>query len=859
MRNLFLYVVALGFIISSCKTAEQTVKNENKEKKLYAIPDYKSAYTKRVDLINTTLFLTPSWKEKELKGLAEITLKQHFFPSDSITLNARSMSILNVSLVTGKNKKLLEYTYDQSLLIIRLPRIYYSHEEIKIAIEYIAKPESTVIPGNISFKSDKGLFFVDPDSIDDSRPTQLWTQGETESNSVWFPTVESPEQKMTSEIFLTVDSAFKTLSNGLLIETINNNNGTFTWHWRNDLPAAPYLVFIGVGDYAIVKDKWNGIEVSYYVDPPYEKNARLAFGNTPEMMTFFSKLLGVTYPWQKYSQIVVHDYISGAMENVTAVVHGTNMQQDEGSNIDDNYEHYVAHELFHQWFGNLVTCKSWSNITLNEGFANYSEYLWNEYKYGKTKAESELNKSLRSYFRAAEKSDPPLIRYQYDDAEDVYDRISYNKGGNILHMLRSYLGDSAFFKGLNVYLTDNRFSSAEADNLRHAFEKVTGEDLNWFFNQWFFKGGHPQLTVSYSWNELSKKETIKIKQIQDLTKSPLYKLPLDIDFYFENSVERKRIVLTKSSQEFEFPLNQKPKVVSVDAERTLVGTITTERPEEETIYLYDHSKYVRDRGQAVTTIGFVQEINSPASNMIRRALKDSAQLVRQDALIYASIICQNEPASIKETMFDIAMNDPASDCRSTAIQRIKTYYKAEECVPLFEKLLKDKSHVVVASAFDNLKDKDPEKGAKAALELEADSSSEVLAKLSTYYSNNDSADFIHVYKRAYLFVDRWEKFSILEDLGKYAGNHYNLKTIKSAVDLITKDAMGSSFDYYKKICEEVLSDTQTKLGTASSSFSKNENRWLEMNPGLTKDAISQELTYLQTYIENKRNIIKNIN
>ena len=859
MRKLFLFGITFGIFIISCKAPEQAVKNETKEKKLYAIPEYKAAYTKRVDLINTTLFLTPLWKEKEIKGLAEITLKQHFFPSDSITLNARSMSILNVSLVNGNDRRLLKYDYDQFLLTVRLPRIYNSNEEIKIAIEYIAKPEATVVPGQISFKSDKGLFFVDPDSIDESRPTQLWTQGETESNSVWFPTVESPEQKMTSEIFLTVDSGFKTLSNGLLIETINNNNGTYTWHWRNNLPAAPYLVFIGVGDYAIVKDKWNGIEVSYYVDPPYEKYAKLAFGNTPEMMTFFSNLLGVTYPWQKYSQIVVHDYISGAMENVTAVVHGTNMQQDPGANIDDNYEHYIAHELFHQWFGNLVTCKSWSNITLNEGFANYSEYLWNEYKYGKTKAESDLNKSLRSYFRAAEKSDPPLIRYQYNEAEDIYDRISYNKGGCILHMLRSYLGDSAFFKGLNVYLTDNRFSSAEADNLRHAFEKVTGEDLNWFFNQWFFKGGHPQLTVSYSWNETSKKETIKIKQIQDLTKSPLYKLPLDIDFHFKDSIERKRIIMTKSSQEFEFPLNEKPLLVSVDAERTLVGTITTDRPEEETIYLYDHSKYVRDRGQAVTTIGFVQEINSPGSMMVRRALKDSAELVRQDALIYASIICQNEPESIKETMFDIAMNDPSSACRSTAIQRIKTYYKAEECVPLFEKLLKDKSHVVVASAFDNLKDKDPEKGVKAALELEADSSSEVLAKLCTYYSNNDSMDFIRVYKRAYLFVDRWDKFSVLEDLGKYAGNHYNLKTIKSAVDLITSDALGGSFDYYKMICEEVLLEVQTKLEASSINFNKNETRWLKINPGFTKEDIAKEISYLQTYVENKRNVLKNIN
>jgi aminopeptidase N len=481
-----------------------------------------------------------------------------------------------------------------------------------------------------------------------------------------------------------------------------------------------------------------------------------------------------------------------------------------------------------------------------------------EYKYGKTKAENHLVDDMRIYLRSTEKADPALIRYQYEEREDMYDRVSYNKGGCVLHMLRTYLGDSAFFKGFNLYLNQNKFSSVEGDNLRQAFEKTSGEDLNWFFNQWYYKGGHPILNVSYKWDETKKTEIVKIKQVQDLNKNPLYKLPLDIDFYFNDTIERKKITVTKNIQEFEFAISAKPNVVSVDAERSLVGSIVTDRPIEETIYLFDHSKHVRDRSQAVTTIGFVMDTKSPESTLMRRALKDPAEIVRKEALIYASIIFQNDPESIKDLIFDVALHDSSTENRKTALERIKTYYKAEECVPLFEECLKDLSHRVVATAFDQLKDKDAEKGARVALQLESDSSSEVMSKLATYYADNDSTDEIRIFKKAFRFVDRWEKYGVLEDLGIYAGNHYNLKVVKAGVDLISTDALGSSFDHYKSTCGEVLNEISDKLNKALISFNKNVNNWTKYNQGMSSDEIRSELSNLQIYIESKRNEIKNV-
>ena len=233
-----------------------------------------------------------------------------------------------------------------------------------------------------------------------------------------------------------------------------------------DLPHAPYLFFMGVGDYAVVKDTWKGKEVNYYVEKEYAPVAKKIFGNTPEMMTFFSKITGVEYPWVKYSQITGRDYVSGAMENTTATIHQESAQQDARELVDgNNWESTIAHELFHQWFGDYVTTESWSNLTLNESFANYSRNTCGmNINMVKMPAMPRIINDMQGYLQS-ESENKDLVRFYYADKEDMFDAVSYNKGGRILHMLRNYVGDSAFFKALNLYLTTNKFKSAEAHQL----------------------------------------------------------------------------------------------------------------------------------------------------------------------------------------------------------------------------------------------------------------------------------------------------------------------------------------------------------------------------------------------------------
>ena len=314
----------------------------------------------------------------------------------------------------SSNNQQLEYNYDDFKIFIKLPKEYEKEEEFTVYIKYTARPEKVKQKGSAAIKQAKGLYFINADGSDKKKPTQIWTQGETEASSCWFPTIDAPNQKTTQEIYITVPNKFVTLSNGKLINQITEGANR-TDYWKMDQKHAPYLFFMGIGEYEIIKDSYKNIPVDYYVEKQYAPYAKDIFGLTPEMMEFFSNLLGVEYPWNKYSQIVGRDYVSGAMENTTAVIHGEQAYQKPGQLIDENsQENTIAHELFHHWFGNLVTSESWSNLTLNESFANYSEYLWREYKYGKANASMHLFEVNEAYLNG-QNNDKDLVRFEYAD------------------------------------------------------------------------------------------------------------------------------------------------------------------------------------------------------------------------------------------------------------------------------------------------------------------------------------------------------------------------------------------------------------------------------------------------------------
>ena len=410
---------------------------------------YNPANTILTDLVHTKLEVSFNWEESQLNGKATIPAKPHFYESDKLILDAKGMDVLKVQM----NGADLNYTYNDALkLNIDLGRTYKSTEQYTISIEYVSKPDELEMGGSSAITGDKGLYFINPKGEEKNKMPQIWTQGETQANSVWFPTIDSPNAKTTQEIYITVEDKYVTLSNGDLVSSKLNKDGTRTDYWKQDLPHAPYLFMMAIGEYSIVKDSYtkkdgSKIEVNYYVEPEYEKDARGIFGETPNMIGYFSELLDLEYPWDKYNQVVVRDYVSGAMENTGAVIFGEYVYKDKEDLLDGNDQSTIAHELFHHWFGDLVTCESWANLPLNESFANYSQYLWDEYRYGMDEADYQAEMEADGYFQSASyQGYHDLIWFDHFDKEDMFDGHSYNKGGRILHMLRSYLGDEAFFK-----------------------------------------------------------------------------------------------------------------------------------------------------------------------------------------------------------------------------------------------------------------------------------------------------------------------------------------------------------------------------------------------------------------------------
>ncbi|GAC1532799.1 MAG: hypothetical protein NVS3B15_13280 [Sediminibacterium sp.] len=684
-------LVLIGFVTATTAMSQTASINTNGSKK-----SYRAFATRINDLVHTRLDARFDYSRSYLNGKVWITLKPHFYATDSLLLDAKGMNINKVALVKGDRKIPLQYRYDSLLLAIKLDRTYQKSESYVIYIDYTAKPNEFRTDGSAAITDAKGLYFINPKGVEKDKPTQIWTQGETEATSVWIPTIDKPNQKTTQQFNLTVPAKYVTLSNGKRTAQVKNPDGTRTDTWVMELPHAPYLFFIGVGDFAVVKDSYKGKEVSYYVEKQYEKVARRIFGHTPEMIKFYSEKLGIDYPWVKYSQIVGRDYVSGAMENTTATLHQESAQQDARELADGNeWENTIAHELFHQWFGDLVTAESWSNLTVNESFADYSQLLWLEHKYGKDEAGYENDKELFEYLRSGEQN-RDLVRFYYNDKEDMFDRVSYNKGGRILHMLRNFVGDDAFFKSLNRYLTSNKFGTGNAHKLRLAFEEVTGKDLNWFFDQWYFGSGHPKLAISYRYDAPSQTANVFIRQTQEGNK--LFKLPFAIDVYHGTNKVRHMVWVENKEDTFSFSVASRPDLVNVDGDKILLTDKNDNKTLTEYIHQYKYAGNYTDRKEAI--IFASRNIHDPAAyRLLTSALDDPFYRIRSRAL--NSLDSTVMDAATISKVEAIAKKDPYRKVRADAIDQLaklkKNAYK-----DFFVQAIRDSSYSVAGAALQAL-------------------------------------------------------------------------------------------------------------------------------------------------------------
>ncbi|MEP1781013.1 M1 family metallopeptidase [Reichenbachiella sp.] len=743
---------------------------------------YKGSEARTWDLLHTDLALSFDWKKRYLYGQATLDLTPFFYEQELLVLDAKGMEIKSI-VIKGET---VMYDYDGLEIKIPFDQVFTRKDTVQVVIAYTAKPYERDVKGSEAIEENRGLYFINADGLDPNKPQQIWTQGETEASSGWFPTIDIPNERSTQKMRITVQNHFKTLSNGLLVEQVQEADGRRTDVWVMDQPHAPYLFMMAVGEFEVVKDQWNNVPLAYWMEKGYGQYAKNIFGHTPEMMTFFSDLLDYRYPWKKYDQIVVRDYVSGAMENTSASLFYEALNVTDRYLIDENWDDIIAHELMHQWFGDLVTCESWSNLTLNEGFASYSEYLWNQYKYGQDKADYVFLIEQEAYFSEAAEEQKNLIRYFYKDKDDMFDAHSYNKGAAVLHMLRNYLGDEAFFSGLRKYLQDNAYNSVEIAQLRLAFESVTGEDLNWFFDQWYFFAGHPELEVRHKYENDTL--TLNVSQIQTEDEVPIFRLPVFIDIWKGDKLFSYPVVIKDAYETYQFPMNEKPDAVIFDSGRQLLAEI--DHPKSEQEY---YAQFVKDRSlvSRIETMDSLYAFKDKKliDQVLLKAFRDPFDMVRQYAVEYLI----NEEVKLKKYephVIDL-LKDSSSHVRSYVIAYLGRD-GFEKYRSNFDKALNDSSYLVVSSAIAQFTRNEEELPNQFLDDQKSETDLNIIVTLANYYNQQESEEsyqwfkdriegldgntlffFIQAYAEKLLEAPTKYKVSAVGQLENVARNHSN--------------------------------------------------------------------------------------
>ena len=479
----------------------------------------------------------------------------------AVTLHAVDMQIDDVT-VDGNPVESTDYDGEQ--LRIELGRSLARGQQFTLAVSYACAPR-------------RGLYFIEPDDEHPDRPLECWSQGQDEDSRHWWPCIDHPIEKATTELICTAPRGLFVLSNGDLREQTDVDGDRTRWHYALELPHAPYLVTLVCGRFAEVKERApeTGTDVYYYVAPGREEDARRSFGRTPQMIDYFSRRIGIPYPHKRYSQIVVSDFIFGGMENTTATTLTDQAVLDERAFLDHDMDALVSHELAHQWWGDLVTCREWSEGWLNEGFATYFEYVWRLHHKGRDEADVELLGDAEAYLAESGRYQRPIVCRQYEEPIDLFDSHLYEKGGRVLHMLQHELGEESFWRSLQLYAERHAHRSVETRDLARAVEEASGRNLDRFFDQWVASPGHVELEGSWEWDADGGLGTLRLSQKQSGDK--LYAFSTTVRFEIDGSERDEAVSVREKSHAFEFRLPRKPTMVIFDPGDVILKTIKFEK------------------------------------------------------------------------------------------------------------------------------------------------------------------------------------------------------------------------------------------------------------------------------------------
>ncbi len=592
--------------------------------KSFRLPGSRKHYTPKLDFhtFHTRIELALDFERKNISGTCTLEIEPLRPDLKEVRLDACEMDISGVS-VDGSPS---EFEHDNSTLVVALKP---GGGRRSVMVEYSATPRV-------------GLYFTAPDAEFPDKEVQAWTHTEAEASRYWFPCHDHPADKSTSETLIRVPKEFRVISNGKLLSTKVVGDEA-TYHWREDVPHSTYLTSFVAGKFGMIEQEVDGIKLRYNFPESKRADVLRYFGETPRIIKVLGELAGVKYPYEKYDQTTVQDFIFGGEENINATTLAMNYYPDEASEEDfqtaystphTNHVNLVAHEASHQWFGDYVTCSDWAHAWLNEGFATYFQFLYLERTRGPDEARWDLDSRVQDYFDEDEKEyRRPIVEREYVWPDDLFDSHLYPKAGSMLHELRFLMGDEAFFNGVSLYLKKHARSSADTHDFMKAMMESSGIPLEEFFDQAFFRPGHPEFEASYDWDETSKSATIHVKQVQKIDDgTPVFKLPCDIVFYVDGERRPFRVHLDSADQTLTFSFSSKPSVVEFDPQRWLLKKMKFEKSLELLLNQLGQSQDAWSRAEAARELGKLKS-NRAVAGLKAAAAKEQFWHVRASALV----------------------------------------------------------------------------------------------------------------------------------------------------------------------------------------------------------------------------------
>ena len=626
---------------------------------------------KKFHMIHLSLNLHFNISKEEIIGSATEKIVPLGTEYKTIHLDAMDMTIKKVTL----GKKILTYNYDGKILSVNLDKPYDFTDTLTFTVDYITVPPR------------RGIFFIMPDSAYPNVTPQLWSQSESEDARYWYPCHDYPDDYSTSSITATVPAGWVVVSNGLLkkVET-NKNERTETFFWVEDKPHVVYLNSIVVGKFKILKTRWDNVPIEYYVSPQYVEDAKSNFSHTPDILKYFSNVTGYHYPWQKLSLSGVSQFTAGGMENVSAITLTDETFHDKNAHPEETTTDLVSHETAHQWFGDLLTCRTWANVWLNEGFATYFEALYGEHAFGKDHFIYEMYKDHQLVLNAEKHGRMPTVDDRYNTADDAFGVNVYERGASILHMLKTILGDRLFFKAIRQYVYKNQFHNVDTHDFEIAVQNATGRNLYWFYNEWLYQGGHPIFKVKYNYDENTHKLYMNVAQTQKIDSlTPVYKMPVDIFIVTKSQKITEQILVDSVTNSYVFDVPAKPLMVNFDEENALLKEIHFDKNVDELIYQLKNDPNVVGRLWAAEQLG--KKKDDKAEDALVAELKDDGFNEVRAASAEALSNFQNDKA--KNALF-LAVNDEDADVQISTVKALGKF-KEDDVAKKLEEIFNNAS------------------------------------------------------------------------------------------------------------------------------------------------------------------------